>query len=89
MRVVLALSVLCLAATPVLAYDGFSPLSGPNTAIPSPVCDLINFGFCPQPAPPPPPFPDPNAAAADETAAPAALAPPRHRRGHRARLRPS
>ena len=88
MRVVLVLSVLCVAATPALAYDGFSPLSGPNTAIPSPVCDLINFGFCPQPPSPPPPFPDPNATAV-EAAAPPSLAPPRHRRGHRARLRPS
>lgn len=89
MRVVLVLIALGLAATPALAYDGFSPLSGPNTAISSPVCDIINFGFCPQPAPPPPPFPDPNAAAADDAAAPAAVASPRHRRGHRARLRPS
>ena len=85
MRVVLALGLVCIAASPVLAYDGFSPLSGPNTAIPSPVCDLINFGFCPQPAPPPPAFPDANAAAA---AAPAQVALPPHRR-HRGKLRPS
>lgn len=89
MRVVLVLSVLCVAATPVLAYDGFSPLSGPDTAISSPVCDIINFGFCPQPAPPPPPFPDPNATAVDDRAAPPATGPARHRHGHRARLRPS
>lgn len=89
MRVVLVLSALCLTAMPALAYDGFSPLSGPNTAIPSPVCDIINFGFCPQPAPAPPPFPDPNATAVDDAAPPAAVAPPRHRRSHRARLRPS
>lgn len=89
MRVVLALSLLCAAVTPALAYDGFSPLSGPNTAIPSPVCDIINFGFCPQPAPAPPPFPDPNATAAGEAVAPVAIPPARHRRSHRARLRPS
>ena len=47
-----------VAASPALAQQPFSPLSGPNTAIPSPVCDLINFGFCPQPPGPPAPLPD-------------------------------
>lgn len=89
MRVVLVLSVLGMAATQAWAYDGFSPLSGPNTAIPSPVCDIINFGFCPQPASPPPPFPDPNVTAVGTAPAPAMIDPARHRRSHRARPRPS
>jgi hypothetical protein len=60
MRLILPLGCLLILATPALAQP-FSPISGPNDPIPSPVCDIINFGFCPQPAPPPPDYPDPHA----------------------------
>ena len=86
MRHVILLSALLVSAAPAGAQT-FSPISGPNDAIPSPVCDLINFGFCPQPAPPAPPFSDPDAAALRPAASvPPPVLPHRRLRRHVRRL---
>ena len=83
MRFVLPLSILLASAVPALAQQSPSPISGPNDAIASPVCALINFGFCPQPPPPPLPFPDPDAQATRAMRTPP---PPAHREVHRKAL---
>ena len=87
LRLALAFGLLTVSITAGLAQEAptnrpFSPLSGPNTPVPSPICDIVNFGFCPQPAPPPPVLPDPEA---DAVPPPRPLPPPpamHHRRRH-------
>lgn len=90
MRHLLALSFILLPLAPAWAQatigQPFSPISGPNTPVPSPVCDLINFGFCPQPPPPAPPLPDPDPeadAAPPPRVVPAPLPVRHHYRRHR------
>lgn len=83
MRSLLVLGLMGLSLSGAQAYDGFSPLSGPDTAIPSPVCDVINFGFCPQPASPALSLPDPNEVAVRRPAPAPAPMPRRHRRTYR------
>lgn len=79
MRHVLFAGVLLLSASPAMAQR-FTPISGPNDPVPSPICDLVNFGFCPQPPSPPPLLPDPNETARVAAPLPAPVSMPRHRR---------
>lgn len=82
MRHVLFAGVLLLYVSPAMAQR-FTRISGPNDSVPSPICDLVNFGFCPQPASPPRALPDPNetARASSALSPPAGL--PRHRHPRR------
>lgn len=81
MRASLVLGFLLASAPAAMAYDGFSPLSGPNTVVPSPICAVVNFGFCPQPPQPAPLAYDPNEVAArpDVALPPPVTTPRRHR----------
>ena len=85
MRRFLLATLLLVPLAPASAQT-FTPLSGPNTPVPSPICDLVNFGFCPQPAPPPPDLPD--IAARDAVAPPRPLPPPPRVRHHRVHHHP-
>lgn len=87
MRHVLFAGVLLVSVSPALAQR-FTPISGPNDPVPSPICDLVNFGFCPQPPSTPPLLPDPNETARVAAPLPPAAAVPPHRR-HRRTMRPT
>lgn len=85
MRQILFAGVLLVSVSPAMAQR-FTPISGPNDPVPSPICDLVNFGFCPQPPSPPPLLPDPNETARVAAPLPPATGMPRHRR-HRQMMR--